>query len=182
MSILTLYLYKNIFHVWIIGFLHAYDYTQLLRLSGKHGLYTAVQLIRFEQAGRQAVHQLSKSLSIPCALDTDIKLCRLFTKQDTSDTGPSGLRQNLGVFYPFRSWLKYFGVDVRDSSEQLSNVLNVTSDTLGSAILLDRGCDSFWPAKFVLGRNTLMSRTYSLCVFEISTDSLYTYIVSLFCF
>ena len=131
------------------GFLHEKGWDQWWPLFRRYGARTATDLCRFEIAGRRAIHSvLSGRHDIDCEIDLDVKVGNLFL-ESASD---GGLREKLGIFYPLRSLLRLFGISVLETPAQLSSVFNLkTTHGLGSAIMLDSGCDTFWPAKFVLG-------------------------------
>ena len=133
------------------GLLHAHGWSELWPLWIKHGWRTATELVRFELAGREAIHATAAKLGFDCEIDRDIKLCMLFT----DDPEHTGLREKLGVFYPLRAALKVAGIRVLDSVKEVGDMLNLGSVSplnavIDSAITLESGCDSFYPAKFVL--------------------------------
>eukprot|EP00946_MAST-07B_sp_MAST-7B-sp1_P004396 g4396.t1 len=139
------------------GLLHAHGWRELWPLTLKYGWSTAAELVRFELAGRDAIHTTSAELGIDCDIDKDIKMSLLFA----DDPGHAGLRDKLGVFYPFRAALRMAGMRIPDNTADVANTFNLvssrpppvsgaTQSTIDSAITLESGCDSFYPAKFVL--------------------------------
>jgi glycine/D-amino acid oxidase-like deaminating enzyme len=84
------------------GLLHAHGWGEMWPLCLKHGWRTATELVRFELAGRAAIHSKAAALGIDCDIDRDIKMCMLFA----DDPEHAGLREKLGVFYPLRAALR----------------------------------------------------------------------------
>lgn len=133
------------------GFLHAHGWSEFWPLFKKHGLRTAAELVKFELAGREAIHQVSKKLGIDCDIDSNVEMCMLFDDEKKS----SGMRETLGVFYPIRSALKFAGIRILNTFEDIQKAFHVVDSSkecrIGSAIAIGSGCDTFNPAKFVLG-------------------------------
>jgi glycine/D-amino acid oxidase-like deaminating enzyme len=126
------------------GFLHAHGLGEWWPLFQKYGFRTATELCWFERQGRAAIKETAQAHGLDCDIDEDVKLCMLFTDR-------CGLEQTLGAFYHVRFFLRLFGIKVLNSSEDCAQSLNVDeSKKVVSAIVIEKGCDTFWPAKFVL--------------------------------
>ena len=149
------------------GLLHAHGWRELWPLCLKHGWRTATELVRFELAGRAAIHSKAAALGIDCDIDRDIKMCMLFA----DDPEHAGLREKLGVFYPLRAALRVAGIRILDGAKEVGDLLHLGSSPspyrIDSAITLESGCDSFYPAKFVL---SVAQEAIDLGV-EIATDT-----------
>ena len=129
------------------GFLHAHGLNEWWTLYKKYGARTATELCWFERKGREAINEVSSELAVDCDIDRDIKLVMLFPGDDQK-----GMKETLGAFYPVRSLLRAFGVRVLESAGEIAKELNVgDGQVLRNAVVLEKGCDTFWPAKFVLG-------------------------------
>ena len=139
------------------GFLHAHSFNQWWPLYEKYGVVTATKLCWMEKAGRQAIHDVSQTEHIECELDTDVKLAMLFPTNQ-------GMRDKLGWFHSLRhTILSFCGIQALDTTKECAQVFNIPpppsttnspdaaqDSPIQSAIVIDQGCDTFWPAKFVL--------------------------------
>jgi glycine/D-amino acid oxidase-like deaminating enzyme len=127
------------------GFLHAHGWNMWWPLMKKYGITSAARLVLLELAGRKAIHHVANKEQFDCELDRNVKLAMLFPTQDS-------LQQKLGVFHVLRhSVLSFCGLQVLDTKEEVTQQFNIstTSNTVQGAIVVDSGCDTFWPAKFV---------------------------------
>ena len=130
------------------GFLHAHSFNQWWPLYEKYGIFKATTLVLLEQAGRNAIHKIAYDESFECDIDKNVKLAMLFPKHED-------LQKKLGKFHAFRhNLLSVFGVNSIDTKEECAKIFNLDSmrsdKKIESAIVINKGCDTFWPAKFVL--------------------------------
>lgn len=130
------------------GFLHAHSFNQWWPLYEKYGFMTATKLCLLEKSGRKAIHNVSEKENFDCDIDYNVKLAMLFPNNQ-------GLKDKLGWFHLLRhNVLSMCGIQALDTAEDCSNVMNIkkstsNSNNISSAIVIDSGCDTFYPAKFV---------------------------------
>jgi len=131
------------------GVIHAYSWRMLPVMCKSRGIWNAIELIRLERAGREAIRTFASKFGVECDLSLDIDAIELHKDVQSAKhrVGSSILFSVLGS-----SMLsKLSGVNLLRNKQEIRKNINIseTKNTWNAGIVSVASCDTFWAQKFV---------------------------------